>query len=164
MKFKINEGGFKSGDRYYGGLPSEPSSSEYGKMIDAAKTSQQAILDKYNIEVEKIPDHIIYTGNVNGHDFTLIESVDGFNHWINTLIIDNNEVDTYKSPARPGSISNMFEVNKSGILAVIDFIEKGAQAMLPKDMEWYGAFGLMITMVWLYLEILRLLSKLSSRD
>lgn len=45
-----------------------------------------------------------------------------------------------------------------------DFIEKGAQAMLPKDMEWYGAFGLMVTLVWLYLEILRLLSKISSRD
>ena len=42
------------------------------------------------------------------------------------MIIDNNEVDIYNSPARPGSISNMFEVNKSGILAVIDFIEKDA--------------------------------------
>ena len=34
----------------------------------------------------------------------------------------------------------------------------------PKYMEWYGAMGLMVTIVWLYLEILRLLSKLSSRD
>ena len=44
-----------------------------------------------------------------------------------------------------------------------DFIERGAQNMLPKDMEWYGAFGLMVTIVWLYLEILRLLTKLNSR-
>ena len=44
-----------------------------------------------------------------------------------------------------------------------DFIERGAQNMLPKDMEWYGAFGLMVTIVWLYLEILRLLAKLQSR-
>ena len=44
-----------------------------------------------------------------------------------------------------------------------DFIEKGAQMMLPKDMEWYGAFGLMVTIVWLYLEILKLLAKLSDR-
>ncbi len=45
-----------------------------------------------------------------------------------------------------------------------DFIEKGAQAGLPKYMEWYGAFGLVVTLVWLYLEILRLLAKLQSRD
>jgi len=44
-----------------------------------------------------------------------------------------------------------------------DFIERGAQNMLPKDYEWYGAFGLMITMVWLYIEILRLLAKLQDR-
>jgi uncharacterized YccA/Bax inhibitor family protein len=41
-----------------------------------------------------------------------------------------------------------------------DFIERGAQAGLPKYMEWYAGFGLMVTLVWLYLEILRLLSKL----
>ncbi|MBR6127220.1 Bax inhibitor-1/YccA family protein [bacterium] len=44
-----------------------------------------------------------------------------------------------------------------------DFIERGANMMLPKDMEWYGAFGLMVTIVWLYLEILRLLAKVNSR-
>ena len=45
-----------------------------------------------------------------------------------------------------------------------DFIEKGAAAGAPKYMEWYAAFGLLVTLVWLYLEILRLLSKLQSRD
>ena len=44
-----------------------------------------------------------------------------------------------------------------------DRIEKGAEQKMPKYMEWYGAFGLMVTIVWLYLEILRLLSKISSR-
>lgn len=44
-----------------------------------------------------------------------------------------------------------------------DFIEQGARRMLPKDMEWYGAFGLMVTLVWLYLEILKLLTKLQDR-
>ena len=44
-----------------------------------------------------------------------------------------------------------------------DFIEKGAELGAPKYMEWYGAFGLMVTLIWLYLEILRLLSKLRSR-
>jgi len=44
-----------------------------------------------------------------------------------------------------------------------DFIEQGAEHGAPKYMEWYAAFGLMVTLVWLYLEILRLLAKLSSR-
>ena len=45
-----------------------------------------------------------------------------------------------------------------------DFIESGAEAGAPKYMEWYGAFGLIVTLVWLYLEFLRLLSKLASRN
>ncbi len=45
-----------------------------------------------------------------------------------------------------------------------DFIESGVEAGAPKYMEWYAAFGLMITLVWLYLELLRLLSKLQSRN
>ena len=45
-----------------------------------------------------------------------------------------------------------------------DFIESGVEAGAPKYMEWYGAFGLVVTLVWLYLEILRLLAKLNSRD
>ncbi len=44
-----------------------------------------------------------------------------------------------------------------------DFIERGAQNYLPKDFEWFGAFGLMVTLVWLYLEILRLLAKFQDR-
>jgi uncharacterized YccA/Bax inhibitor family protein len=45
-----------------------------------------------------------------------------------------------------------------------DFIEAGAAQGAPKHMEWYGAFGLMVTLVWLYVEFLRLLSKLQSRN
>jgi len=44
-----------------------------------------------------------------------------------------------------------------------DFIERGADSGAPKYMEWYGAFGLLVTLVWLYLELLRLLSKLQER-
>jgi len=44
-----------------------------------------------------------------------------------------------------------------------DRIEKGVEQKMPKFMEWFGAMGLMITLVWLYIEFLRLLSKLSSR-
>ena len=44
-----------------------------------------------------------------------------------------------------------------------DFIESGEAMGAPKYMEWYSAFGLMVTLVWLYIEILRLLAKLQSR-
>lgn len=44
-----------------------------------------------------------------------------------------------------------------------DFIEQGAERGVPRYMEWYGAFGLLVTLVWLYLEILRLLAKLQDR-
>jgi uncharacterized YccA/Bax inhibitor family protein len=49
---------------------------------------------------------------------------------------------------------------------VLDFnmIETGVRMGAPKYMEWYGAFGIMVTLVWLYLEILRLLSKVRGRD
>ena len=44
-----------------------------------------------------------------------------------------------------------------------DFVEQGVSQGVPKYMEWYAAFGIMVTLVWLYLEILRLLSKIRSR-
>ena len=50
------------------------------------------------------------------------------------------------------------------LLLDFDYIERGTASGMPKSMEWYGAFGLIMTLVWLYLEILRLLSKIQSRD
>jgi uncharacterized YccA/Bax inhibitor family protein len=44
-----------------------------------------------------------------------------------------------------------------------DFVETGVHARAPKYMEWYGAFGIMVTLVWMYMEILRLLSKVRQR-
>jgi uncharacterized YccA/Bax inhibitor family protein len=44
-----------------------------------------------------------------------------------------------------------------------DFVEQGVSQGAPKYMEWYAAFGIMVTLVWLYLEMLRLLSKIRSR-
>lgn len=50
------------------------------------------------------------------------------------------------------------------LIVDFDFIERGQQMMLSKDYEWFGAFGLMVTLAWLYVEILKLLAKLNSRD
>ena len=44
-----------------------------------------------------------------------------------------------------------------------DFIENGERQKAPKFMEWYGAFGLIVTLIWLYLEMLRLLAKINGR-
>ena len=49
------------------------------------------------------------------------------------------------------------------LLLDFDMIEKGVEMKAPKYMEWYSAFGLLVTLVWLYLEILRLLAKLNRR-
>jgi Predicted membrane protein len=61
-----------------------------------------------------------------------------------------------------GILASLFIVVIASLNLIIDFdiIEKGARKGAPKYMEWYGAFILMITLVWLYLELLRLLSKL----
>lgn len=52
----------------------------------------------------------------------------------------------------------------ANLLLDFNFIEEGAKNGLPKYMEWYSGMGLLITLVWLYLEILKLLSKLQSRN
>jgi len=64
-----------------------------------------------------------------------------------------------------------YSINGAGMLGIgvsvvldFDFIERGVQAGAPRYMEWYGAFGIMVTLVWLYIEILRLLSKMRSRN
>ena len=44
-----------------------------------------------------------------------------------------------------------------------DFIERGATNGLPSYSEWYGAFGLLVTLIWLYIEVLRLLAQLQDR-
>lgn len=60
---------------------------------------------------------------------------------------------------------SLFIVAIAALNLIIDFdmIEKGADMGAPKFMEWYGAFGLLVTMVWLYVEILRLLSRFAGR-
>jgi len=68
--------------------------------------------------------------------------------------------------------NGIFSIGLSVVIVVIaalnlvldfDFIEQGAKLGAPKYLEWYGAFALLVTLVWLYLEILRLLAKLNSR-
>ncbi len=64
-----------------------------------------------------------------------------------------------------GILFSLFVVVIAALNLVMDFdfIERGAEVGAPKYMEWFGAFALMVTLIWLYIEILRLLAKLRSR-
>ena len=89
--------------------------------------------------------------------FYLLEMILGFFH-IQFLAINGS-----------GPIGIVFSLFVCAIAALnlvldFDFIEQGVNYGAPKYMEWYGAFGIMVTLVWLYLEILRLLSKMRSRN
>ena len=64
-----------------------------------------------------------------------------------------------------GPFGIMFSLAATGLAAFfllldMDLVENMAKSGMPKSMEWYGAFGFLVTLVWLYLEMLRLLSKL----
>ena len=65
-----------------------------------------------------------------------------------------------------GIAFSLFVVGLAAMSLVLDFdfIESAAREGIDKKMEWYGAFALMVTLIWLYVEILRLMSKLNSRD
>ena len=73
---------------------------------------------------------------------------------------------------QPGAPAPMISIAFSVFVVIIaslnlvldfDFIEQGCEIGAPKYMEWYAAFGLLVTLIWLYIEILRLLAKLQSR-
>ena len=65
-----------------------------------------------------------------------------------------------------GIAFSLFVVGIAAMSLILDFdiIESGAREGLEKYMEWYGAFALMVTLIWLYMEILRLLSKINRRN
>jgi uncharacterized YccA/Bax inhibitor family protein len=69
-------------------------------------------------------------------------------------------------PSLLGIGFSLFVVCLASLNLLVDFdnIEKGVKMGAPKHMEWYSSFGLLVTLVWLYIEILRLLAKLSGRD
>jgi uncharacterized YccA/Bax inhibitor family protein len=72
----------------------------------------------------------------------------------------------YLNDASPiGILISVIIVGVAALNLVLDFdfIETGANQGAPQYMEWYGAFGLMVTLIWLYLEMLRLLAKVRRR-
>ncbi|QSW91130.1 Bax inhibitor-1/YccA family protein [Flavobacterium endoglycinae] len=84
--------------------------------------------------------------------------------WIASLIFNFTPVHYGNSLMSIGISVFVIIVAALNLFLDFDLIEKGAQEKMPKFMEWYGAMGLMITLVWLYIEFLRLLAKISSKD
>jgi uncharacterized YccA/Bax inhibitor family protein len=84
--------------------------------------------------------------------------------WIFSMIFKSFQPVHYGNSTTSIGIS-VFVIIIAALNLFLDFdqIEKGAEQKMPKYMEWYGAMGLMITLVWLYIEFLRLLSKLSKK-
>lgn len=84
--------------------------------------------------------------------------------WILSLFMDFQPIHHGNSLLSIGISVFVIVIAALNLFLDFDQIEKGAEKQMPKYMEWFSAMGLMITLVWLYVEFLRLLSKLSSRD
>lgn len=147
---------------FLGGISAMFNAAYPGIVIQAVLGTFAAMftmLGLYRIGAIKCTDKfrsVIFTATISIAVLYLIQWIGSFFH--------------YSIPAifGAGTIGIGFSVLVVAIAALnlildFDFIEKGSKAMLPKDYEWYGAFGLMVTLVWLYIEILRLLAKLRDR-
>ena len=84
--------------------------------------------------------------------------------WIASMFIDFQPIHHGNSLMSIGISVFVIVIAALNLFLDFDMIEKGAQSNAPKYMEWFASMGLMITLVWLYVEFLRLFSKLSSRD
>ncbi len=137
----------------YPGIALEAVSLTFGTlfiMLLLYKSGVIKVTQKFRIGV------IAATGGIAV--FYLLQMVLGFFH-----------VAFFSSVYGSGIIGIGFSLFVVGIAALnlvldFDFVEQGVTAGVPKYMEWYAAFGIMVTLVWLYLEILRLLSKMRSRN
>lgn len=118
-------------------------------LLVAYRSGVIRVTDKFRLGV------IAATGGIAL--FYLVEMVLGFFHVRLTAINGGGAI---------GIGFSVFVVIIAALNLVLDFdfIESGSRAGAPKYMEWYGAFGLMVTLIWLYFEILRLLTKLRSRE
>jgi uncharacterized YccA/Bax inhibitor family protein len=85
--------------------------------------------------------------------------------FIISLFAGSDSITFLHSGSPLGILFSVLAAGLASMMLAVDFdlIEKGAQAGWPKGMEWYAAFGLLTTLVWLYLELLRLLAKLNQR-
>ena len=84
--------------------------------------------------------------------------------WIVSLFGVNLSMLHNSSPLSIGISLVIVAVAAFSLLMDYEFIRQASYAGAPKYMEWYGAFGLTVTLVWLYLELLKLLAKFANRE
>lgn len=116
----------------------------------------------YNFKVIKPTQRlksIISTACLGIFIFYIIDMILYYAFHINISITD------WSNTSWPAIIFSLFVIVIASLRLIFDYesIEAGAAQGAPKYMEWYGSFGLLVTLVWLYIEILRLLSRLSKR-
>jgi len=114
----------------------------------------------YNFRIIKVTDKfrsILFTATAGIGVFYMLSMVLGMFHVNMPFMYDNSLL---------GIGISLFVVAVAALNLLMDFdmIERGAEQGAPQYMEWYGAFGLLVTIVWLYIEILKLLSRFAKRD
>lgn len=119
-----------------------------------------SMLALYSLKVIKCTDKFRSVIFISTCSVAVIYLVDFIGHFFNYA------VPVINTASNGGIIFSLVVIVIAALNFIIDFdfIERGAQNMIPKDYEWFGAFGLMLTLVWLYLEILKLLAKLNDRS
>lgn len=115
----------------------------------------------YTSRILKVTDRfkrIVVTATMGLMLFYMVSFVIG-------LFTGFSSISFFNSASPMGILFSVFAAGLAAMMLAVDFdlIEKGAKEGWPKGMEWYAAFGLLATLIWLYLEILRLLSKLQRR-
>jgi uncharacterized YccA/Bax inhibitor family protein len=115
----------------------------------------------YRTKIIKVTDRfrrIVITATMGLMAFYLVS-------FVISLIGGSGSVSFLNSASTLGILFSVFAAGLAAMNLAIDFdfIERGVKQGLPKGMEWFAAFALVVTLVWLYLELLRLLSKLQRR-
>jgi uncharacterized YccA/Bax inhibitor family protein len=138
-------------ERMYPGIPMQAVALTFGTafcMLMAYRSGLIKVTQKFTLGV------VAATGGIAV--FYLITMVLGLFHVSVPIVYGNSWISIGFS---------LLVVGVAALNLILDFnyIEQGAEQGAPRYMEWYGAFGLLVTLVWLYLEMLRLLSKIRSR-
>lgn len=123
MSESLKENGYKNGDRYYGGLPSESSYSDYADFMDSRQNRMEKFIKENNIKVYKrmrdpgtsLPIFTRYSGKINGHSFIFDYVDEFFSDYCRRLVIDGKEVDKYKS--------DLWKTNQVDLFTVQDILE-----------------------------------------
>jgi len=148
---------------FLGGISAVFNSAYPGIVLQAVIATFAAMfsmLALYRLRIIQCTDKfrsIVFTATISIAVLYLIQWIASFFHYSIPAIFGAGTIGI-------GFSALVVVIAALNLILDFDFIERGSQNMLPKDYEWFGAFGLMVTLVWLYIEILRLLAKLRDNN